>query len=93
MNHKLLRVEDYHLWIKMYAAGYRGYNLSAPIYKMRDDRNAVARRTWTNRMNEFRVRNFAVSALHLPSYARIYSLRPLLVQLMPQFVYNYFHRK
>jgi glycosyltransferase EpsE len=93
VDKKLLRVEDYHLWTKMYAAGYRGYNLPKPIYKMRDDRNAVARRTWTNRANEFRVRNFAISALHLPAYTRIYSLRPLIIYLLPQFIYNFLHRR
>jgi glycosyltransferase EpsE len=93
VDKKLLRVEDYHLWIKMYAAGYRGFNLSDPIYKMRDDRNAVARRTWANRMNEFRVRNFAVSALHLPTYTRIYSLRPLVLAMLPNFVYKYLHAR
>ena len=49
---KLLRVEDYHLWFKMYAAGYKGYMLEYPIYEMRDDRNAIARRNWMNRKNE-----------------------------------------
>lgn len=93
VDKKLLRVEDYHLWIKMYAAGYRGYNLPEPIYKMRDDRKAVARRTWANRVNEFRVRNCAVSALHLPTYTRIYSLRPLLIYWMPSWVYRYLHRR
>ncbi len=90
---RLLRVEDYHLWIKMYAAGYRGYNLAAPIYKMRDDRNATARRTWANRRNEFRVRNYAVTALHLPVYTRIYSLRPLILAMLPNFVYKHLHAR
>jgi glycosyltransferase EpsE len=93
VDNKLLRVEDYHLWIKMYAAGYRGYNLTEPIYKMRDDRNAIARRTLSNRINEFRVRNFAVSELHLPTYKRIYSLRPLALAILPNFVYKYLHKK
>jgi glycosyltransferase EpsE len=93
VDKKLLRVEDYHLWIKMYAAGYCGFNLSAPIYKMRDDRNAVSRRTWANRVNEFRVRNLAISVLHLPMYARLYSLRPLILALLPNFIYKYLHAR
>jgi glycosyltransferase EpsE len=93
VDKKLLRVEDYHLWIKMYAAGYCGFNLSAPIYKMRDDRNAVSRRTWANRVNEFRVRNLAISVLHLPMYARLYSLRPLILALLPNFIYKHLHAR
>ena len=48
----LLRVEDYHLWLKMYAAGYRGKNIHLPLYSMRDDRNAYSRRKFKYRINE-----------------------------------------
>ena len=89
----LLRVEDYHLWFKMYARGYRGYILPEPLYKMRDDRNAVARRTWRNRLNEVHVRRIGYRMLHIPFYKRIFAIRPILVGLMPRFIYNYYHRK
>ena len=38
------RMEDYYLWYKIYKAGYKGYNIQEPLYMMRDDRNAKARR-------------------------------------------------
>lgn len=38
------RMEDYHLWYKIYRKGICGYNLDSPLYKMRDDRNARIRR-------------------------------------------------
>lgn len=41
---KTERMEDYYLWYKMYKSGFRGFNLSSPLYKMRDDRDARARR-------------------------------------------------
>lgn len=41
---KTERMEDYYLWYKIYKAGYKGFNLSSPLYKMRDDRNARVRR-------------------------------------------------
>lgn len=90
---KLLRVEDYHLWFKMYAKGYRGYILPEPLYKMRDDRNAILRRNWRNRLNEFRVRRIGYAMLHIPWRKRIWMLRPIAVALMPAPAYNYFHRK
>lgn len=52
----LLRVEDYHLWMKMYAAGYRGYNIQEPLYQMRDDKNAYNRRKFRYRINEAYIR-------------------------------------
>lgn len=44
-NKWTLRNEDFDLWHKIYKAGFRGYNLQEPLYKMRDDQNALDRRT------------------------------------------------
>ena len=90
---KLLRVEDYHLWFKMYVHGYRGYILPEPLYKMRDDRKAVSRRTWQNRLNEFHVRRLGYSMLSIPWYKRFWMFRPLLVGLLPYKLYKYLHRR
>lgn len=90
---KYLRVEDYELWIRMYAQGFKAYNLIEPLYKMRDDRNALSRRTWKNRKNEMRVRLKAVKELKLPFYKAIYALRPLIAYLAPPIIYNYIHRR
>lgn len=90
---RLLRVEDWHLWLKMYAAGYRGYNLSEPLYKMRDDRAAYSRRKFRYRLNESHVSRLAVKTFHLPFYMKLYSLRPIIVGLLPGFLYNRLHKK
>lgn len=92
VNPRLLRVEDYHLWFKMYAKGYRGYILPQALYKMRDDRKAVSRRSWRNRINEFYVRRIGYQMLNIPVLKRIHMFRPLIVGFMPMFVYNYFHK-
>lgn len=78
---KLLRVEDYHLWVKMYAAGLRGKNLHLPLYQMRDDRNAYARRKFRYRINEAYVRFLAVHMLKLGLKNYVFVLRPILVGL------------
>lgn len=38
------RVEDKHLWLKMFENGYRGESLAEPLYYMRSERAAAARR-------------------------------------------------
>lgn len=93
VDRRLLRVEDYHLWMKLYAAGYKAYNIQEPLYKMRDDRNAKSRRTWQNRKNEIYVRFIGFRMLGLPWYYQIYSLRPLLAYMAPSVIYDFFHRK
>jgi glycosyltransferase EpsE len=87
----LLRVEDYHLWFKIYAMGYKGYNIQEPLYKWRDDDNAYKRRTFKNRLNEVYVRFIGFKMLRLPFYCYIYCMRPILVYLLPRLIYNYFH--
>ncbi len=90
---KLLRMEDYELWIKMYAAGYKGYNLSEVLYQMRDDRNATKRRKFRYRINEAYVRYLAVKRLGLKKKYLIYMLRPILVGVLPTGFYTYLHKK
>lgn len=93
VDNRLLRVEDYHLWFKMYAKGYRGYVMAEPLYMMRDDRNAVARRTWQNRLNEMYVRGIGYKMLGIPWYKRFFKYRPIIVGLLPKFIYNRLHSK
>ncbi|WP_370864296.1 glycosyltransferase [uncultured Muribaculum sp.] len=92
VSDKLIRVEDYHLWFKMYLAGYKGYNLEMPIYSMRDDRNAKKRRHFRGYLNEARLRSWGFRKLGLPLYAQVFALRPLLVAILPFFVYDKLHK-
>lgn len=90
---KLLRVEDYHLWFKMYAAGYRGFNLPECLYKMRDDRNAIKRRTWQARKNEMYVKFLGAKLLNTPWPYRIYIIKPIVAYLTPSWLYSLIHKK
>lgn len=90
----LLRYEDYHLWMKMFAAGYRGYNLDECLYAMRDDRNAVKRRTLKGRVNGIYAHWLAYRTLNLSFFEWVkFSLVNIIKGVMPQIVYNHFHKK
>lgn len=89
---KYLRVEDYDLWVKLYAAGYRGMNLEEPLYHMRDDRNASKRRKFRYRINEARVICKAVRLLKLPVWNYIRACRPIVVGLLPVWLYQRLHK-
>ncbi len=90
---KLLRTEDYHLWFKMYLEGYRGYNLQEVLYKMRDDRNATQRRKFKYRINEAYVKRLIMKNFDLPIKNIVYVVRPIIVGVMPTFLYEYLHKK
>ena len=89
---RLLRVEDYHLWAKMFAAGYRGYTLPEHLYKMRDDRDAVKRRTWQARKNEMYVKYLGAKMLNIPWYYWFYIIKPLIAYVIPPFIYRIIHK-
>ncbi len=90
---RLLRVEDWHLWVKMYAAGYKGYNLAVPLYMMRDDQKAVHRRKFKYRIHEARVACLAVKELKLAKWRYLFALRPILVGLLPRGLYRWLHMR
>ena len=77
----------------MYENGFRGFNLDEPLYKMRDDRNAYARRKYRYRINESRVSVYAVKHLNLSIKNYIWCLRPLIVGLLPKPIYDYLHQR
>jgi glycosyltransferase EpsE len=88
----LLRVEDYHLWVKMYSIGYIGYNLDEVLYMMRDDQNASQRRRFKYRINETYVRFLAFKNLNLPKKNWPFIFYPLLIGILPKSIYNKLHR-
>ena len=93
VSEKLLRVEDYHLWIKMYAKGYRGMNIQETLYSMRDDRNAQKRRKFKFRLNEAYVKIYAVNQLKINKLYILYCIKPILIGIMPSKCYRILHRK
>ena len=92
-NLRTLRAEDYDLWFRLYALGYKGYNLQEPYYKMRDDMAAYHRRKFRYCLNEAYVRFNGFRMLKLPLKNYIYVLRPIIVGLMPKPVYLLLHHR
>lgn len=93
VDSKLLRVEDYHLWFKMYKAGFKGKNIHKALYSMRDDQNAYRRRKFKYRINEAYVKFLAVRDLKLPMWGYVFVLRPIVVGLLPGFLYDLLHKQ
>lgn len=97
VDKRLLRFEDCNLWYKLYAAGYRGYNLQKPLYKMRDDRNAYHRRTPSARMRGVYVQWVGFRMIKMPvkyyPYLLVEFLKDVAVVLMPEKIYTMLHKK
>lgn len=87
------RVEDYDLWVRLYEAGYKGYNIQQILYYMRDDRNALKRRKFRYRLNESKVSYRVYKTCNLPVSNLKYAFFPVLKGLLPSFVYRILHRR
>lgn len=80
---RMLRVEDVNLWIKLYAKGYRGYNIQEPLYRMRNDQNALNRRRYIYRINSAYVRLQGCVMLKLGPKSYLRACMPLIHGLVP----------
>ncbi len=89
---RMLRVEDVNLWIKLYAAGYKAYNLKEPYYRMRNDKNALNRRKYKYRVNSTYVRLKGCKQLHLNGKYYLKSFKPMIVGIIPANIRNIIKR-
>lgn len=88
-----MRVEDVDLWIRLYTNGSKCYNLQEPLYKMLDDRNAVARRKFKYRVNSTVTRWRGCKSLKLGPTCYIKCVTPIIIGLLPRPIYVYLHKK
>lgn len=88
----LKRSQDYHLWFRLYAAGYHGMNMPEALYRVRDNREATMRRNMRNRLIEARIMLMGFRLLHLPLWTYLYIARPVLLGLMPVCLYGFLRR-
>lgn len=92
VDKRLLRYEDCHLWYKLYGKGYRGYNFQEPIYKMRDDRNAYRRRTFSSRLRAAYVMYVGFKLVNMPKHyyyaIAVTFIKNLMIAAMPFWLYQ-----
>ena len=74
--------EDYDLFMRLYAAGFRGCNVPEVLYGYRVDEAALRRRTFRARIDECRVRAYGFRRLGI-LFPRgwLYVLRPIAAHL------------
>lgn len=60
------RGQDYDLWFRFFAAGYTGDNLREALYLVREDINAIKRRTFKSRWSTFPTTVYGYKLLNYP---------------------------
>ncbi|MCI8763201.1 MAG: glycosyltransferase [Lachnospiraceae bacterium] len=90
-----VRTEDYDLFMRLYARGYRGYNIQEPLLRYFVNPEAMQqKRLYRYRINEAVVRWKGFKAMGLMPGAFPYVVRPLIVGLIPQrLIWNLVYKK
>lgn len=78
-----LRMEDYDLFMRMYASGYKGCNLQKFLYQFREDQDTYKRRKYKYRFHEVIIRYQGFKKLGMLLIGIPYVLKPLIVGLIP----------
>ena len=63
---RTVRGQDRDLWFRFFAAGYKGVNMPDPLYLVREDVEAIRRRTFRDRWISFETEIYGYRLLHYP---------------------------
>ncbi len=89
-----LRCEDYELFMRLTALGFKGANIQLRLFAYREDEKSQARRSMRYRISEAKCRytNFKRLGIMLPK-GWIYVLRPIVAGLIPESLRTRYKRK
>jgi len=76
------RGEDYDLFMRLYARGFRGVNIPDVLYGYRVDSRTLSRRTFEYRLDECRIRWRGFSELGLMPWALPFVLKPIVAHAL-----------
>lgn len=71
------RGQDYDMFMRMYAQGYKGINVDEPLYYFRVDAANIGRRTWAARKDEMKIRYRGFKAMKLMPIGLLFALKPI----------------
>ncbi len=83
VNKYTKRAEDYDLWCKLTHKGYKLANIPNLLFEYREDLEGLKKRRYKYRIQEAHLKFYWIYQTNMPIYYYYYSIRPLLVGLIP----------
>ncbi len=94
VSERTMRGQDFDLWCKMYAAGYKGYVLPDVLFDYYEDRNKIKEIKAKYRLNNFKTHMIWRKKMGLSIKYDIYAYKEILAIILPQkFLVAYKSRK
>lgn len=87
------RHEDYDMFMRMYAAGYKGYNIQEKLYEYRIVNSDKKYRPMEDRINEAKVRYKGYILMKVFWGGIPYIIKPIVIGLIPQKIFKYIQKK
>ena len=86
------RSQDYDMWFRFYKCGYNGYNIQEPLYLVREDINAIKRRTLNNRYNIMKIQFNGYKILNFPKKWYVFPILEFSKAIIPSKVIYWYRR-
>jgi len=87
------RCEDYDLWMRLYAKGFKGYNLKETLFQYYEGKDSVPKRKYKYRIGETVMRAKGYSTLNLFPKGIIYVCKPIIAGLIPGWLVKKLHKR
>lgn len=87
------RGQDFDLWFRFFAKGYRGINLPDPLYVITEDTNAFKRKKYKYRFYATLTALNGYKLVKMPFYYYPFAFKPLLSGLIPVKLREFFRKK
>lgn len=88
-----IKGQDYDLFMRLYANGFKGKNISKALYLFRLDAENIKRRDFKARKWEYRIRKYGFKAMGLMPWGFIFTLKPFLAHFVQKFRYRSITKK
>ncbi len=88
-----VRCEDYDLFMRLTAAGFKGVNIPEILYYYNKERSQKIKRPFKNCYNEFVVRRKGYRKMGLPIWSFFFALKPIIVYFIPSVISRYIKKK
>jgi glycosyltransferase EpsE len=86
------RGQDADLWYKLFAQGFKGYNIQMPLLKYHESIKDYKKRSLKVRWMGMQTRFIGYRRLRLPVHYYIFVFKPLVTALIPKNVMYYYHK-
>ena len=87
------RGQDYDLWFRFFAAGYKGYNMHEALYKVREGINDLNRRSFKTRLQAVNTALYGYRLLNYPLKYYLFAFKPVIAGIIPKRIIFLYHNK